>query len=224
MTAPSKSRRRSRPRPCGSRKMRNGINGVAGARLHQNRKRSSAPAATSPLIVQVVPQPCVGRLRRRRRRAARARGDRDRAEDVEGEVLRLAAALAHEGRASGSTATPTGMLTKKIHSQPRYLVEDSAGEHADRGAGAAHCAPDSERPVLLGALFEGGGDDRERGRRDERRADPPEPRERRSSTNSDPARPQRNEAVVKMTNPRGTPAGARAGPPRGRRGAGSRRT
>ena len=67
--------------------------------------------------------------------------------------------------------TPTGTLTKKIHSQPEVLGQHAAGEHADGGARAAHRAPDAERLVPLRALLEGRGDDRERGRGDDRGAE-----------------------------------------------------
>ena len=50
--------------------------------------------------------------------------------------------------------TPTGTLTKKIHSQPRYFVSTPPSEHADRGAAAADRAPDAERLVALGAFLE----------------------------------------------------------------------
>ena len=51
------------------------------------------------------------------------------------------------------------------------LGQHAAGEHADRGARAADRAPDPERLVALGALLERRHDDRERGRRDDRRAE-----------------------------------------------------
>jgi hypothetical protein len=50
--------------------------------------------------------------------------------------------------------------------------EDPAEEHAGGGAAAAHCSPDPERLVPLGSLLESGGDDREGGRRHDRRAEP----------------------------------------------------
>ena len=50
---------------------------------------------------------------------------------------------------------PTGTLTKKIHSQPRYFDENAAEEHAGRGARPAERAPDAERLVALCAFLEG---------------------------------------------------------------------
>ena len=51
------------------------------------------------------------------------------------------------------------------------LREDAAHQHAGRGAAAGHGAPDPERLVALRALLERRRDDRERRRRDDRRAD-----------------------------------------------------
>src|SRR4029450_5337870 len=48
----------------------------------------------------------------------------------------------------------------------------SADQPSGRGADAAERAPDPQRLVALGALLEGGGDDRERGRGHDRRPDP----------------------------------------------------
>jgi hypothetical protein len=73
-----------------------------------------------------------------------------------------------------SAATPTGMLTKKIHSQERRsgVGEDPAHQDARCCAGAADRAPGAERDVALAAFGEGRGQDRERRRRDRGRAEP----------------------------------------------------
>ena len=67
--------------------------------------------------------------------------------------------------------TPTGMLTKKIHSHPSHFVRHSAHQHADGRAAPAHRAPDSERLVPLGAFLERRRDDRERRGREDRGAE-----------------------------------------------------
>ncbi len=70
----------------------------------------------------------------------------------------------NRGASSKRERSPTGTLTKKIHSQPKYFGQHAAGEHADGGAGAADRAPDAERLVALRAFLEGRRDDRQRGR------------------------------------------------------------
>src|SRR4029079_17423512 len=51
------------------------------------------------------------------------------------------------------------------------IGEDTAEQHAGRGTEAADSAPDAERDVALLALGEGGHEDRQRRRRDDRRAE-----------------------------------------------------
>ena len=51
------------------------------------------------------------------------------------------------------------------------LGQHAAEQHAGRAAGARDRAPDAQRGVALGALLEGGGDDRQRGGRDQRGAE-----------------------------------------------------
>src|SRR5262249_57388240 len=56
---------------------------------------------------------------------------------------------------------------------PAEPVDDRTPDQpGGRRADAAERAPDSERFVALGALLEGGGDDRERGRGQDRGPDP----------------------------------------------------
>ncbi len=58
------------------------------------------------------------------------------------------------------------------HPLPSEAVgEDAAEQDAGRAARACHRAPDPERLVALGAVAEGGGDDRERGWGDDRGAE-----------------------------------------------------
>ena len=72
--------------------------------------------------------------------------------------------------ASAAAAMPIGTLTQSTHSQPSVFGEDAAEQHAGGAAGAGDRAPDPERFVALGAVAEGGGDDRERGGGEDRRA------------------------------------------------------
>ena len=99
-------------------------------------------------------------------------GDRDRAARCPGSSSRSERLSRTKRGARSSASAPTGTLTKKIHSQPRYFVSSAAGEHADGGARAADRAPDAERLVALGPFLEHRRDDRERSRRDDRRAEP----------------------------------------------------
>ena len=58
------------------------------------------------------------------------------------------------------------------HPLPAEAVgEDAAEQHAGGAARAGDRAPDAERLVALGAVAEGGGDDRQRRGRDDRRAE-----------------------------------------------------
>ena len=73
--------------------------------------------------------------------------------------------------ASGITASPTGTFSQKIHCQAIALDDGAAHERAERDAEAADAAPDAERDAApLGR--EGLADQRERERRDHRRAEP----------------------------------------------------
>ena len=54
----------------------------------------------------------------------------------------------------------------------RSLGQDAAEEHAGRGGETADRTPDAERRVAIGALVERRRQDRQRGRRHHRRADP----------------------------------------------------
>ena len=95
---------------------------------------------------------------------------------------------------------PTGTLTKKIHDQLRALVSDAAEQHAGRGAAAGDGAPDAEREVALAAFVERRHEDRERGRREQRRAEPLSERNAISEP-SDHARPSSSELAVNSASP-----------------------
>ena len=89
----------------------------------------------------------VGRLRDRVDEQREAAGDRDRAGRVEAAVAEVGAALAGRTAARGrSTSAPTGTLTKKIHSQPRYLVMIPPKRTPAAAPRAAERAPDSRAP------------------------------------------------------------------------------
>ena len=81
------------------------------------------------------------------------------------------AALAEQDRRDAKAARPTGMLTKKIHSQESASVS-TPPRRDDGGAEAADRAPDAERDVPLPALRERRHQDRQRRRGDRRGAEP----------------------------------------------------
>jgi len=54
-------------------------------------------------------------------------------------------------------------LTNITQRQPGALCQQAAEQHAGRGGESAYRAPDAERLVAVGALLEGGREDRERG-------------------------------------------------------------
>ena len=66
----------------------------------------------------------------------------------------------------------TGTLTQSTHSQPRPSVRMPPSRTPAAPPEPGDRAPDAERLVALGAVAEGGGDDRERGGGDDRGAEP----------------------------------------------------
>ena len=88
-------------------------------------------------------------------------------------VLRavLGAALGQHARRQRAAASPIGTLTNSTQRQLRPLVRIPPSSTPGGAAGAGDRAPDAERAVALGALGEGGGDDRQRGRGDDRGAE-----------------------------------------------------
>ena len=63
------------------------------------------------------------------------------------------------------------MLMKKIHDQPRRARQGAAEQHAGGPAATRGGAPDAEGEVALAAFAEGGHQDRQRGRREQRGAE-----------------------------------------------------
>src|SRR5215208_4395154 len=73
--------------------------------------------------------------------------------------------------ASTSPSVPTGTFTKKIHSQLSASVS-AAEQNARDGAERSDCAPRAEGGVAFLPLGEGGREDRQRRRSDQRCAEP----------------------------------------------------
>ena len=154
-----------------TRKIENGISGCfARASMSDERDQqhgrgdephdrpARAPAVVGRLRDRVDEQREPGGDRRRRRRRPARSGA------PSGSRARTAARAAN-------TSDADRHVDEEDPLPAEVLRQHAAGEHADRGAGAAHRAPDAERLVALGALLEGRHDDRERGRRDDRGAE-----------------------------------------------------
>ena len=90
---------------------------------------------------------------------------------------------------------------KKIQGQERSWVSAPPTIEANRAAADRDRGPDAECLRPLGALLESGRDDRERRRRDERRAEPWSARDPISIPEL-VASPSRSEAAVKTTRPK----------------------
>ena len=87
-------------------------------------------------------------------------------------VLTLASRLSSSRSGASTNASDADRDVDEEDPRPAERVgEDAAEQHAGRGAEAADRAPDAERDVPLAALGEGRREDRERRRRDHRRAE-----------------------------------------------------
>ena len=75
-------------------------------------------------------------------------------------------------RGASAAATSADRHVDPQHPLPAEAVgEDAAEQHAGGAAGSGDRAPGAERLVALGAVAEGGRDDRQRRGRDDRRAE-----------------------------------------------------
>ena len=82
------------------------------------------------------------------------------------------AALGEEKRCQREAGDSDGDVDEEDPLPAQSVREDAAEQHAGRGTEAADGAPDAKGDVALTPLGEGDGEDRERGRRDDRRAEP----------------------------------------------------
>ena len=150
----------------------------------------------------------------------RHEGDRDRrrAGDVEAPPPHCRAALAQEHQAQGGHDGCDGHVDEE-DPLPAQPGRDRAADQPRGGpADGAGRAPDPERPVALGALREGGHEDRQRGRgHDRRRRHALEPPERRAAPRRYPPDPTPSEAnanrPVPAMNIRRRPRRSAARPP-----------
>ena len=149
--------------------------------------------------------------------------DEHRAGDVEPLHARVAA-LREEDRREREGDDADGDVDEEDPLPAEGVREDASEQHARGGTEAADGAPHAEGDVAVAPFGEGDGEDRERGRRDDRRAEPLEragrDQRRLRPRQSGEERGEREDHDAE----RGRSAGARGGRPPARRGAGSRRT
>ncbi len=170
-TAPVRSITRFAPTSVRERRKRSGTSGARVARLDQREgSQEHGRAGEQEDRLGVAPAD-VGRLDERVDEQNERTGDGERPGGVVASPRQLGAALAQEhgrqrerGQAEGDVDEedpfPAGAVDERAADQPRR-----------GGADAAEPAPDPERLVALGALGEGRGDDRQRGRGHDRGAD-----------------------------------------------------
>src|SRR5215218_8180669 len=91
-----------------------------------------------------------------------AEGDRRRAGDVEVAHLLLGVGFGDQPRRQRGGGDPDRDVDPQHPLPAEVFGQDAAEEDAGSAAGAGHRAPDPQRFVALGAVAEGGGDDRER--------------------------------------------------------------
>ncbi len=101
-----------------------------------------------------------------------ARGDGHSAGQVKRGRSVLGTALEQRARSEGGGDEPDRDVDEQHPTPAQAAGENPAEEHASCGAGARDRTPDPQRPVALGTLGERGGDDRQRCRGDDCRAEP----------------------------------------------------
>jgi len=98
--------------------------------------------------------------------------DRGRSERVEMVVIEVGFALPEEAWRQNEHQDADRHVDEEDPRPAERAHEHPAEEDAGRGTAARNGSPDPQREVALAALAEGGHQDRERGRGDERRAEP----------------------------------------------------
>ena len=122
-------------------------------------------------IVWAEPQPADSASSRAKTKAERPSVIVRRAGDVEVPLLALAARFGDQRRSDRGGGDPDRDVDPEHPFPAEPFGEDAAEQHPGGAAGARHRAPDPQRFVALGAVFEGGGDDRERGGGEDRGAE-----------------------------------------------------
>ena len=92
--------------------------------------------------------------------------------EVKAPARELTPALGDQHRGQERRGDPDGNVYEQHRAPAQRAGQHATEEDAGGGARAGDRTPDRERPVALGPLTEGGGDERERRRSHERRAEP----------------------------------------------------
>ena len=152
-----------------------GSSGTSAPSVRASTARNSAPrhrdGETSRAIdaaVQPKRGPSIARKRQQRPAPRwRASGPADRVAALPDRAI--PAARARSGRAR---AKANGTIIRKMLRQPAPLDQQAAEARADRQRDAIAARPDADRMGALGRIFIGHGEDRQRGRHQQRRAEP----------------------------------------------------
>ena len=194
--------------------------GASPATRSRGTRRAARPRRRAATIVQPDAPAVVGRLRDRVDEQREPGRDRDGAGDVRRGLALRSGSRARTAARAGTRATPTGTLTKKIHSQPRYFVSTPPAS-TPTAAPEPPIAPQIPSALLRSApsskvvmMIESAAGEM---------IAAPRPCTARAaiSTPSDQARPQRSDAIVKTTTPtrktRRRPKRSAARPPSSRK-------
>ncbi len=127
-------------------------------------------------------------------------GDRGGARKVEVAVRHLRPALAHQARREREHEHADRHVDEEDPRPAEGARERAAEQHACRAAAAGDRAPDAESAVAVASLVEGRRQDRERGRREQGRAEPLQRAEGDQRARR-PGEPSSREKVVKSARP-----------------------
>ena len=154
-----------------TRKIEKGTSGARERSSIATKAPSRSSAATIVPIVWAEPQPADSASSRAKTKAERPSVIVIAPATSKWRVSASASVSAIRLGAIAAATMPIGTFTQSTHSQPMYSVRTPPSSTPGGAAGAGHRAPDPERFVALGAVFEGDGDDRERGGGEDRGAE-----------------------------------------------------
>ncbi len=198
-TAPSSSAEMLAPVTVRTRKMRNGISGSFVRDSMTTNATSSSAESASRRSVQPDPQPCSGAFDTEYTSRARPAVTVT-APPMSWEVSRSDLLSRTNRGASRNAATPTGTLTKKIHSQPAYSVSTPPAS-TPTAAPEPPIAPQTPSALLRSAPSSKVVMMIESAAGEMIAAPSPWTAREAMSTPSDQASPQRNDAIVNTTTP-----------------------
>jgi DNA-binding MarR family transcriptional regulator len=150
--------------------MRSGRSGAFERASTRTKAPMSAADAVSSPIVSPVPPAVLGSAGHRVDEQHQPAGDRRSAGEVEVPVLELGTALAQEPRADPEDEGADGHVDEEDPRPAQRAGQGAAEQDARSAAASRGCPPDAESEVSLTAFPEGRRQDRERGRREQRRS------------------------------------------------------